>query len=204
LLSEKHKHNKDRLRYLAAVGMELTAEVEVSGALNAPSEAFDVNKGIAWAFQYRPELKQTQFQEKIDSLRVNLSLTERLPTISLGANYEWVGDQFPLSQKNWNTTINFNLPIFDGWAAWSRIKQHRIQAREAKIRRAEIEDQVRLQVRDAAMDYEFWKDQAESVDVAAGGDAEKRLQRQLRNIDTLKEACRATAVLEWAVGTNLK
>ncbi len=204
LLAEKHNLGKVRLRYLSAIGMELTAEVEVKGMLCAPYGALDVDKGIAWAFQYRPELRQTQFQEKIDSLRVNLSLTERLPTISLGANYEWVGDQFPLSQKNWNTTINFNVPIFDGWATWSRIKQHRIQTREAKIRRAAIEDQVRLQVRDASLDYEFWKGQCSAIDELTTPDIQKGLQNKLQNIEILKESLKAQSVLEWTVGTSLK
>jgi len=80
----------------------------------------------------------------------------------------------------------------------------RDRAREAKIRRAEIEDQIRLDVRDAALDYEFWKGQCSSLDEPINGDVEKNLQRKLRNIETLKESGKALAVLEWAVGTAIK
>ncbi|MBN1824075.1 MAG: TolC family protein [Endomicrobiales bacterium] len=197
----KYRYEKEKLEFLRTTGLELNTIVEISGELSAPDEEYDLNKCLAWAFQYRPELRQTQFQETIDSLRVNLSMKERYPTVALGANYEWIGEKLPLDRTSWNATINVNVPIFDGWASWSRIKQRRSQAREGKIRRAKIEDQIRSEVRDAHLDYVFWKEQTGKVNSRAlPGDPEKKLETKLLKLDTLYKAIVSEARLDWAIG----
>ncbi|MHB9156238.1 MAG: TolC family protein [Endomicrobiales bacterium] len=158
---------------------------------------------LSGAVQYRPELRQTQFQETIDSLRVNLSLTERYPTVTLGASYEWIGEKVPLDKSNWNATININVPVFDGWASWARIRQRKYQAREGKIRRSRIEDQIRFDVRQAYTDYSFWKKQIEtlvSFPPPENREPERRLEAALVRLDTLEEALVSKAALDWAIG----
>ena len=193
-----------QMTFLDMIGAELTAEVELSGDLACPEETYDVNKAIAWAFQFRPELRQTQFQETIDSLRVNLSMAERYPTITMGANYEWQGEQFPLAKTNLTATVNLNVPVFDGWAAWARIKQRKFQAREGKIRRSYMEDQVRREVREAYMDYNFWQETARALkDVQPSGDPLKTRDEAFARIDVLLRALHSKADLDWATGRNL-
>jgi outer membrane protein TolC len=202
----EHEYEKSCLKFLNVIGLELDTKIALSGELNMPSDVYDLNKCLARAFEYRPELRQTQFQETIDSLRVNLSLSERYPTVTLGANYEMFGDNLPLDQKNWDATINVNLPIFDGWASWYRIKQQRNMAREAKIRRASIQDQVRLDVKQAFSDYMFWQKQARDFDGRFAGDipSDKKIERALLKLDTLEQVLDSQAALEWATGNSRK
>lgn len=203
LLQLRHDREKALLKYLDAVGLELNTTVELEGDLSAPQGSYDYNKCVAWAFQFRPELRQTQFQETIDSLRVNLSLTERYPTVTLGANYELSNDRFPLEETNWNATININLPLFDGWASLARLRQRRYQAREGRIRRAKIEDQIRFDVRDACLDYSFWAPQAASPAAdPAGLEPDKRLEAALLRLDILQKSLDAQASVEWAIGKH--
>jgi len=201
ILEAKHDYEKCRLEFLKTVGSELNAVVDLSEGETWVVGDYDLNKCLARATQYRPELRQTQFEETIDSLRVNLSMMERYPTVTLGANYEWAGDNFPLNNKNWNATINFNVPIFDGWASWARIKQRRNQAREGKIRRAKIEDQIRFDVREAYMDYTFWRDRmTEPLQAPAGQEPEEKLEAAIAALETRRNAIISTATLEWAIG----
>ncbi len=200
-----HQYERDLLRFLKTVGLELDSRIELSGELTPVHEDYDLNKCLAWAYQFRPELRQTQFQENIDSLRVNLSITERYPTVTLGANYEWAGDNVPLNEENWNATINLNLPLFDGWASWARIKQRRIQARESQLQRAMIEDQIRYEVRDALVNYTYWRGRAEAAAREPfSRDPLKRLDGSLERIDTLSALLESHAELEWAMGKILK
>ncbi|MBN1621523.1 MAG: TolC family protein [Endomicrobiales bacterium] len=205
LLEVKHEYKKAKLDFLDIVGVELNTEIEIYGELKAPNDEYELSKCLAWAFEYRPELSETQFKEKIDSLRVNLSMTERYPTITLGANYEWVGDQFPLPEKNWSATINLNVPIFDGWASWARIKQRKLKVREGKIYRVEIEDKIRLEVRHAYLDYNYWRERMSGLESEKSTlvDTEKKLNNRIVWLDTIKDLLFSHAELEKAIGKPL-
>jgi outer membrane protein TolC len=204
IVEARHEYEKSRLRFLKAVGSELNAVVDFTAEELPAFEDYDLDKCLARAYQYRPELRKTQFEETIDSLRVNLSQTERYPTVTLGANYEWIGETYPPGNENWNATINLNLPIFDGWASWARIKQRRSQAREGKIRRARIEDQIRFEVREAYMDYVFWKGRLMEPDrLPADDDPEMKLEADLAALEMQQKAVVSMATLEWAVGSPL-
>ena len=81
---------------------------------------------------------------------------EKLPTIMLGASYDWLGDDQENWERDWYVTLNINLPLFEGGAIFSRLKQKKIQARQASIERAKIEDRIKLEVRKAFSEYNFW------------------------------------------------
>ncbi len=198
----KHDYEKSVLKFLSTVGLELDTIIDISGELIPPADAYELEKCLAWAYQYRPELRQTQFQETMDGLRVNLSMLERFPTITLGANLDRVGDDLTVDSKSWNATINMNLPLFDGWTSSARIKQGKNQARQGQLRRAQIEDQVRFDVRSAFLDYNFWKKQlGESSRLAV---SQNDTEGAISKLDTLYQAIVSQAVLEWAVGKSLK
>lgn len=201
----KHEYEMAKLKFLDALGLELDTEAEIKGEIILPKEKYDLSKCLAWGLEYRPELRQTQFQETIDSLHVNLSLSERYPTITLGANYEWLGYQFPLADKNWSAVINLNVPIFDGWAAWARIKQRRLQLREGKIKRSELEDRIRLQVRQSYLDYNYWQEKMQNIDTQkyTGIEPEKRLENTVLSFETTNSLIESHIRLEWAIGKSL-
>jgi outer membrane protein TolC len=208
LLKAKYEYQKNQLELLESMGIELNTIIDVQGTLKAPEDDYDLNKCLAWAFQSRPELRQTQYLETMNTLYVNLSQIERKATISLGANYEWAGADVALNQRNWNATINMNFPVFDGWASVARTKQKFHQETESKIHRSEIEDQIRLDVRRSLMDYAFWKDQEASLNAkrTENTDPEKRLEANLLWLESAKQVLSSQADFEWAVGggTSLK
>ena len=74
----------------------------------------------------------------------------------LGASYDWLGDDLEKWERDWYISLNINLPLFEGGAVFSRLKQKKIQARQATIERAKIEDQIKLEVRKAFSEYNFW------------------------------------------------
>jgi len=157
-LLTRNNYKQLQLKFLNTVGIELNTIFKIDGKLEPKIEEFNINELLALSFQYRPEPKQILVQEKIDDLALKLSLTARDPTITLGANYEFYGEEAPsmLNSKLWNITLNLNLPIFHGWSSWSRIKQKRIQLEQGKLQRKDIEDNIRLETRTAYNNYNFW------------------------------------------------
>ena len=197
----KHNYEKALLKFVSTIGLELDTSIDIKGELIAPNETYELEKCLAWAYQYRPELRQTQFQETMDGLRVNLSLIERFPTITLGANLDRVGNDLTFDQKSWNATINMNLPLFDGWTSRARIRERKNQARQGQLIRAQIEDQIRFEVRDAFLDYNFWKKQ---VDQYGSYSRTQDTEGSIARLDTITEAIISQAILEWSIGKSFK
>lgn len=200
LARTKYELEKRKLFFIDTLGIELTTLVDIQGELKAPEGEYDLNKCLAWAMQHRPELRQTQFQEAINSLQVNLSQIERKASVSLGANYEWAAPEFPLNERNWNATINMNIPIFDGWASVARTRQRTHQEQESKYRRADIQDQIQLDVRQAVLDYGYWK----AREAALAPKKNESPDLEIQWLDAVQQAIFSQADIEWAIGGPLK
>ncbi|HAX61193.1 MAG TPA: hypothetical protein DCX95_01340 [Elusimicrobia bacterium] len=144
-----------RIDFLGSIGIELNTIFAIKGELEYKKVPADLNKCLAWAMEYRPELKKTQLQEQMDALAVNLSLSGRYPTVALGGNYQLEDTQWPFEKKSWNATVNLTLPIFDGFGQFARIKQKKYQYRKAQINRANISDTIKAEVQKSFIEYEY-------------------------------------------------
>jgi outer membrane protein TolC len=153
----------------------------------------------------------------MDALSVKLSLATRYPTVSLGAHYDFSGEELSFDKKNWNATLNLNVPIFDGWASWSRIKQKKLQAEQNKLKKKDIEDIIRLQVRKSYSEYNFWlKELAEREKQLKNAENllsennsilqswQYYLKCKINYIDGLKELLLSRTAIEHAIGKSLE
>lgn len=150
-----------RLAYLRTLNLELNTTILLKGELVTHPVDLDLQKMLGWASQYRSELRQTEYQQELDSLGVSLSLAERTPTVALGASYERTGTDVSLPTANWVGTLNVDLPVSlsDMFYGFAKVREHRAEYRQATLRHAETEDQIQMQVRQAFMKYRFWQDE---------------------------------------------
>lgn len=152
----EHEYELETLELLSLIGLELDTVIDIEGTMETEKLNLDLQQCILWAYQFRPEIKTTQYQETIDNIGVNLITMEKMPTVMLGASYDWLGDDLEKWERDWYISLNINLPLFEGGAVFSRLKQKKIQARQATIERAKIEDKIKLEVRKAFSEYNFW------------------------------------------------
>jgi outer membrane protein TolC len=152
----EHEYELETLELLSIVGLELEMVIDIEGSLDVEKLNLDLQQCILWAYQFRPEIKTNQFQESMDNIGVNLITMEKLPTVMLGAAYDWLGDNQENWERDWYVSLNINLPLFEGGGYFSRVKQRKIKARQATIERAKIEDRIKLEVRKAFSEYNFW------------------------------------------------
>ena len=147
--------------YLQTLNLELNTTVALKGNLETHPVTLDLAKLLAWSTQYRTELRQTEFQQELDALGISLSLSERQPTVGFGASYERTGNDLDIPTANWVGTLNVNLPvsISDIVYGWAKVRERRAQYRQATLKRAEVEDQIQLQVREAYDRYQFWQNE---------------------------------------------
>jgi len=78
-----------KLNLNKVLGIELNTSVMLKGSLNYTPIEVDINKMVAWAFEYRPEVMIRQAEEAIDALSVSLSRAEWMPTLRLDMAYEY-------------------------------------------------------------------------------------------------------------------
>jgi len=211
-----------RIDFMGSIGIELNTIFAIKGELEYKKIPADLNKCLAWAMEYRPELKKTQLQEQMDALSVNLSLSGRYPTVALGGNYQLEDTQWPFEKKSWNTTVNLTLPIFDGFGQFARIKQKKYQYRKAQINRANIADTIKAEVRKSFIEYgyaieKYEKKTKEAEMLAAPSElyknisfleyveiSEEVMQMQLEYIDAVRDVIIAKIDLETVVGKTLE
>jgi len=152
--------DESRLAYLQALNLELNTAVSLKGELTTQPIELDLQKMLAWATQYRAELRQTEYQEELDALGISLSLAERTPTIGFGASYERSGHDVGLDTSgDWAGTLNINVPLSfsDLFFGWAKVRERKAQYRQATLKHAEADDQIQFQVRQAYTKYRFWQ-----------------------------------------------
>ena len=151
----RHSMDVARLEFLKGLNKEFDAPVKVVGKLETTPVEINIQKALIWATELRPELKSQTYKAQMDAIAVNLTLGRRYPTVALGLDYELTDQSFPLKQNNWDATVGVKLPFAVDF--WTQHTQKLAEQRQGEIARAELQDQVELEVRRAYMDMGYWQ-----------------------------------------------
>lgn len=221
--AEAHRSlDEARLAFLRTLNLELDTPFRVEGALETKGFKAEAEKAVVWAMELRPELQSQTYKAQMDAIAVNLALGRRYPTIFVGGDYELTDQRFPLKKNNWDVTVGLKIPFsFDYWTQLARKKA---EQRQGQLARAELQDRVRLEVRQAADNLKYWEGEwprresrwkrvAGLLDSANGrpGPALAKirarqglLELRLSWLAAVKEHILARARLERAVGRELQ
>ncbi|MDR3125077.1 MAG: TolC family protein [Endomicrobium sp.] len=200
---ETLKYKQEILRLLNAIGLDLNTIASISGNLDPKIKKIDLEKCLLLAYQFKPEFKATQEQQTLDDLMLNLLSMQRYPNISVGAAREWLGDRIDRIDRifgdgdNWYCTLNVNLPIFDGGSLFARIKQGNIKYREATIKRAKLENDIKLAIAQTFLEYSFFRQQVINAKLL-----EKNGRYNESDIELIRDLNRSYYNLELAVGVE--
>ena len=151
------EHNLDlsRLAFLKNLNLELDTPFKIVGSLESRPVDINIEKASLWALELRPELQSETYKAQMDALSVNLASARRIPTVFLGSDYELTDRRFPLRGNNWDATIGIRIPF--SYDYWSQVKQRRAEQRQGQLKRAELQDRVRLEVRQSYENLQYWQ-----------------------------------------------
>ena len=217
----RHALDSARLQFLNVLSLELDTSFRVDGVLETHAAKAEVEKAVIWAMELRPELQSQTYKVQMDAIGVNLAIGRRNPTVFLAGDYELTAQRFPLKNNNWDVTLGIKVPF--AYDFWSQLKQKRAEQRQGELARAELQDRVRLEVRQAAETLKWWQEEwprRESqykrvqglYDEAAGkaGSSLSRLRARegvlelrLAHLSAVMEHILARARFERAVGREL-
>jgi outer membrane protein TolC len=151
----RHQLTLTRLSFLKGVNVELDTAFAVTGALESKAVTPDLDKLVLWAMELRPELQAETYRAQMDAISVNLAAARRIPTVFAAGDYEATNDRFPLSRNNWDISIGVRIPF--SYDYFTQLRQKRAEQRQGQIKRAELQDRVRLEVRQAYETLMYWQ-----------------------------------------------
>ena len=153
----RHELDSARLAFLKTLNLELDTPFHVDGLLETRAAKVETEKAVVWAMELRPELQSQTYRAQMDAIGVNLALSRRYPTVFMGGDYEVTDQRFPLKKRNWDVSLGVRIPI--AYDFWTQIKQKRAEQRQGQLARTELQDRVRLEVRQAAENLLWWQDE---------------------------------------------
>jgi len=174
--------------------LTLTDRLVYAPALTTNEEAV-----LTIAFQKRPELDQARTGERMKKKSLELARDEKLPTLPLFGNLGQSNPPEDILGGNgwddyWNAGVIATWSVFDGGLIKGRITREESSLRQAEIGLHDMEEKVRLEVRQALINLkdaeELVKSQEENVTQAEEGlrlaqvGYEQGLRTQLEVLDS--------------------
>ncbi len=144
-----------RLGLLKTLNLELDTPFRLAGTLDTKPSAVELKNVVLWAMELRPELQSETYKAEMDAISVNLALSRRNPTVFLAGDYELTDQRFPIRHNNWDATIGIKLPL--SYDYFTEIRRKKAEQRQGQLKRAALQDHVRLEVRQAYDDLQHWQ-----------------------------------------------
>jgi outer membrane protein TolC len=161
------------------LGLDLARPVEVRGELGVVPLGLDVEEAVVRALRQRPELSQLDFQRRMAAEMVKIARGSGLPSVAIGGAYNFWSNNFNFRNKNWESyytiSLNLNIPIFNGFASNAQVGQAKAVLRELELTGKGLVETIKLEVRQAVLNY---------------GQAKESLASQERNVEEAAEAVR--------------
>ena len=211
---------KAQLDMLVTLNKELNSRITVKGDFKPVAIKQDLNHLNLWSMEFRPELKTAIYALELDNLAIDLALSRRYPDIILMGSYERLGFK-ELDDENKQISLAVRLPL--AYNLFTQGTQRKAEQKQSTLRRAQIEDTIRVQVAQQYTNMMFWQTEVlnrqntwEEVQKSFSK-AEKTAAINLQALEALqayyqtgkdyyiavRENLSAKAGLEWAIGQDL-
>ena len=149
------------------LGIDPSREIRVKGGFNYAPEEVDLNREVNLALEKRPALKEIALQEKAAKAQLRAAFAGYLPQVNLNfTDYANQKEAFSVGREAyddyWVATISVNMPIFDGFLTYAKVKEAKAKQRKLSILRKKLKDSVKVEVENAVLDLESAKSTVES------------------------------------------
>jgi HAE1 family hydrophobic/amphiphilic exporter-1 len=113
----------------------------------------ELERTIRDAEANRPELKAAGWNEKIYDELIGIAKADALPRVDFNGAYGWntreAGNQADGDFRKWSLSVAVKVPVFDGWRTAGRVAQARANRARVGVDRAALEEQIRLEAKQA-------------------------------------------------------
>ena len=145
---------KAQLAMLVSLNKELNSPVKVKGDFAPIETKLDFAGLNLWSMEFRPELKAAIYALELDNLAIDLALSRRYQDLILTGSYERLGTE-NLDDENKQISLAVRLPLPYNIA--SQTSQRKAEQKQSTLRRAAMEDKIRVQVAENYTNLLFWQ-----------------------------------------------
>ncbi|HEK85420.1 MAG: TolC family protein [Candidatus Saccharicenans sp.] len=161
------------------LGLDLNQPVEIKGELAFQDVQPNLDEAIQKALINRPELHQLSYQRQMAGEMFKLARANNLPSVGLGGSLNYWSNSLSFKKNNWENyytiSLVLNIPIFNGFANQAQAAQAQAIARELDYSLRGITESIKLEVRQAILNYQ---------------QAKEALLSQGKNVEEAQEAVR--------------
>ena len=148
LLVARNNRERAHLELARAMGIDLGVTLELNDRVNDGTEAVPVlEEALKSALDGRQDLKAQQQRELVASLNGKSIAAERLPSIGAGGDYGVIGNGSDQMLPTRSVGLTMRVPIYDGGRRAARRAESGVIERQERLRAADLQKQVQLDVR---------------------------------------------------------
>lgn len=125
------------------------------------SKQVNIKELIDTAYQNRPEIVRVKSQMSAQEGYLTMAKSEYLPTITLGANYNYAGETTADLRANSFVGLSLNFPVFNGFSSEARVDEEKIALKNLEQQKISLRNQISLEVWNA---YLSVKESVERID----------------------------------------
>jgi HAE1 family hydrophobic/amphiphilic exporter-1 len=153
LLAQEGAAELARGRLNAVLVRPIGAPIEPTDGLDFIDLQVAPEQAVAEAWANRPEVRQVELEERIRDHAVAIARADMRPSLELNANYGWstrkTTNFFEGDFQRWGAGLTLTVPVFDGLRTAGRVAQAKADLNMVAQTRIALENQIRLEARDA-------------------------------------------------------
>lgn len=170
LISAQNGLDLAEMALKSAVGIDLETPVRVEGEFQTGEmrDVSDMSRLTQQALASRPEIKEMELQIKMRQQAVKIAKSGLKPSLFLvtGGQFQAQIDRLQLRKSDWidswNTGLVLQFPLFDGWKTSGQVNQARAELLQAQYQKDQLEDGVRMEVKEAVLNLKKAKEKIEA------------------------------------------
>jgi HAE1 family hydrophobic/amphiphilic exporter-1 len=173
----------DRSRLLAVRGQADLARGSLNAVMVRPIDApvaptdslelvpmeVSIDEAVREAWEKRPEARAIALLERIQDQLVTVAAGDGRPSLELNAAYGYsvreTGNFFTGDFAKWSAAVSLRIPVFDGFRTAGKVAQARAERSKVAQDRVALENQIRLEAKDAVDRLDVARSVLEAADL---------------------------------------
>jgi len=142
------------------LGIDLKIPIKLQGKLSFEPIQLNLSQAEDYALKQRPEISSFNLQKNIASVALNIVRATNRPILAGFGTFQYMNPFYSVQKwdYDWKVGLSVSMPLFDGFSTRSKIEQAKSDLAELDILQKQMEEGIKLEVRQAISDLNLAKE----------------------------------------------